>query len=72
MRTIRKIIKFNDDKWHAVCKRTEFLNLRTGTYIRRIAVREVLKMFDMKKINRVLMSFYRIDNMIEQILRVAK
>ena len=72
MRTIRKIIKFNDNEWQAVCKRAEFLNLRTGTYIRRIAVREVLKVFDMKKLNRVLMSFYRIDNLIEQILRVAK
>ena len=72
MKNIRKIIKFNEDEWHAVCKRAEFLNLRTGTYIRRVAVREVLKVFDMKKLNRVLMSFYRIDNLIEQILRVAK
>ena len=71
MRTIRKIIKFNDDEWQAICKRAKFLNLKTGTYIRRIAVREVLKVFDMKKLNRVLMSFYRIDNLIEQILRVA-
>ncbi|MDE6709452.1 MAG: hypothetical protein K2J76_03060, partial [Oscillospiraceae bacterium] len=72
MRTIRKIIKFNDDEWQAVCKRAEFLNLRTGTYIRRIAVREVLKVLDMKKINRVLVSFHRIGNLLEQILRVAK
>ena len=72
MKSIRKIIKFNDDEWQIVCKRAEFLNLRTGTYIRRIAVREVLKVLDMKKLNRVLMSFYRIDNLIEQILRVAK
>ena len=72
MKSIRKIIKFNDDEWQVVCKRAAFLNLRTGTYIRRIAVREVLKVFDMKKLNRVLMSFYRIDNLIEQILRVAK
>ena len=72
MKNIRKIIKFNDDEWQAVCKRAEFLNLRIGTYIRRIAVRKVLKVFDMKKLNRVLMSFYRIDNLIEQIFRVAK
>ena len=71
MKNIRKIIKFSENEWQAVCKRAEFLNLRTGTYIRRIAVREVLKVFDMKKLNRVLMSFYRVDNLIEQILRVA-
>ena len=72
MRTIRKIIKFNEDEWQAVCKRAEFLNLRTGTYIRRIAVREVLKVFDMKKFNHVLVSFHRIGNLLEQILRVSK
>ena len=72
MRTIRKIIKFNDDEWQVVCKRAEFLNLRTGTYIRRIAVREVLKVVDMKKFNRVLTSFFRIGCLLEQILRVAK
>lgn len=71
MRTIRKIIKFNDYEWQAVCKRAKFLNLRTGTYIRRIAVREVLKVVDMKKFNLVLMSFFRIGNLLEQILRVA-
>lgn len=71
MRTIRKIIKFNDDEWQAVCKRAKFLNLRTGTYIRRIAVREVLKVVDMKKFNLVLISFFRIGNLLEQILRVA-
>ena len=72
MKNIRKFIKFTDDEWHAVCKRAEFLNLRTGTYIRKIAVREVLKVFDMKKFNLVLMSFFRIGNLLEQILRVAK
>ena len=71
MKNIRKIIKFNEDEWQTVCKRAEFLNLRTGTYIRRIAVLEVLKVFDMKKLNRVLISFFRIGNLLEQILRVA-
>lgn len=71
MKNIRKIIKFSEDEWQAVCKRAKFLNLRTGTYIRRIAVREVLKVFDMKKFNLVLMSFFRIGNLLEQILRVA-
>ena len=71
MKNIRKIIKFNNDEWQAVCKRAKFLNLRTVTYIRRIAVREVLKVVDMKKFNLVLMSFFRIGNLLEQILRVA-
>ncbi len=72
MKDIRKIIKFNNDEWQAVCKRAKFLNLRTGTYIRRIAVQEIIKKYDMKKFNHVLMSFNRIGNLLEQILRVSK
>lgn len=71
MKNIRKIIKFNEDEWQTVCKRAEFLNLRTGTYIRIIAFQEVLKVYDMKKFNRVLMSFFRIGNLLEQILRIS-
>lgn len=71
MKNIRKIIKFNGDEWQAVCKRAEFLNLRTGTYIRRIAVQEIIKKYDMKKFNQILTSFFRIGCLLEQILRVA-
>lgn len=71
MKSIRKIIKFNDDEWQTVCKRAKFLNLRTGTYIRKIAVQEIIKNYDMKKFNRILVSFNRIGNLLEQILRVA-
>lgn len=72
MRNIRKIIKFNNDEWQTVCKRAEFLKMKTGTYIRNAAVQEVLKVYDMKKYNRVLVSFFRIENLLEQILRVSK
>lgn len=71
-KTIRKIIKYNADEWQAVCKRADFLNMRTGTYIRKIAFQEIFKKFDMKKFNQVLVSFYRIDSLLEQILRVSK
>ena len=72
MKNIRKIIKYNDNEWQAVCKRADFLNIRTGTYIRRIAVQEIIKKYDMKKFNHVLVSFHRIGNLLEQILRVSK
>ena len=72
MKNIRKIIKFSEDEWQSVYKRAELLNLRTGTYIRRIAVQKILKKFDCKKFNQVLKSFFRIDYLLEQILRAAK
>lgn len=72
MQDIRKIIKYSEDEWQAVCKRADFLNMRTGTFIRKIAFQETLKKFDMRKFNQVLVSFHRIGNLLEQILRVSK
>lgn len=72
MKNIRKIVKYGGNEWQAVCTRAEFLNLRTGTYIRKISVQEILKKFDMQKFNRVLVSFHRIGNLLEQILRISK
>ncbi|MCM1525491.1 MAG: MobC family plasmid mobilization relaxosome protein [Ruminococcus sp.] len=66
-----KLIKFSPDEWEKVCKRAAALGLRTGTYIRRIAVRGEIKYFDMKQFNHLTMSFCRISNELNQIAKVA-
>ena len=66
-----KLIKFSPDEWPTVCERAAALGQRTGTYIRRIAVRGSVKSFDMKQFNHLIMSFNRIGNEINQIVRVA-
>ncbi len=72
MNSKRKIIKFSEDEWKAVCKRVKFLKLRTGTYIRKIAVQEILKSYDSKISNRLRISFCRIGTLIEQILKISE
>ncbi len=72
MNSKRKIIKFSEREWQAVCKRAEFLKLRTGTYIRKIAVQEILKSYDSKISNRLQISFCRIGTLIEQILKISE
>ena len=69
---IRKEIKLNPEEWEEICKRAKFLHMRTGTYIRDIAVKKEMKKFDSQHFNRLLMSFHRIGNQIEQMLRVAQ
>ncbi len=69
--TKEKKIYFPPDEWQIVCKRAAALNQRTGTYIRRIAVRGSVKCFDMRQFNHLIMSFNRIGNEINQIVRVA-
>ena len=70
-RYIRKEIKLSPEEWEIICKRAAALNQRTGTYIRRIAVRGIIKSFDMKQFNHLIMSFNRIGNEVNQIARVA-
>ncbi len=72
MNSKRKIIKFNEKEWQAVCKRAEFLKLRTGTYIRKIAVQELLKSYDIKISNRLQISFCKIGILIKQILKISE
>ena len=69
---IRKEIKLNPEEWEKICKRAEFFHMRTGTYIQDIAIKKEMGKFDYKDFNRLLMSFHRIGNYIEQMLRVAR
>ena len=66
-----KLVKFSPEEWKKVCERATALDLRTGTYIRRIAVEGMIKSFDMKQFNHLIMSFNRIGNEINQIVKVA-
>lgn len=70
-RHIRKEIKLSPEEWEIIRKRAAALSQRTGTYIRRIAVRGIIKSFDMKQFNHLIMSFNRIGNEVNQIARVA-
>lgn len=70
-RHIRKEIKLSPEEWEIIRKRAAALGQRTGTYIRRIAVRGIIKSFDMKQFNHLIMSFNRIGNEVNQIARVA-
>ncbi len=69
--TKQKIVYFPPDEWQTVCKRAAALGQRTGTYIRRIAVRGTIKSFDTEQFNRLIMSFNRIGNELNQIARVV-
>lgn len=70
-RHIRKEIRLSPEEWEIIRKRAAALNQKTGTYIRRIAVQGIIKNFDMKQFNHLIMSFNRIGNEVNQIARVA-
>lgn len=70
-RHIRKEIKLSPEEWEIIRKRAAAFNQRAGTYIRRISVQGIIKNFDMKQFNHLIMSFNRIGNEVNQIARVA-
>ena len=70
-RYIRKEIKLSPEEWKIIRKRAAALGQSTGTYIRRISVQGIIKTFDMKQFNHLIMSFNRIGNEVNQIARVA-
>lgn len=70
-RDIEKHIRFTSEEYDIVCKRSAKLGLRSGTYIRTIAVQGVVKVFPLKELNDVHRALNRIGINLNQIAAVA-
>ena len=46
---IKKLIGFTPEEWEMICRKSEAAKLRTGTFIRRMALNGELKFFDHKR-----------------------
>ena len=68
---IKKIVGFSPTEWETVCRRSAELGLRTGTYIRTIAVQGVVKVFPLKELNDVHRALNRIGVNLNQIATVV-
>ena len=68
---MRKEIGFSPDEWLVVCEKAAYLNMRVGTYIRKIAVQGEIKNYNMSELNSLKMSFNRIGIELNQIAKVA-
>lgn len=68
---IKKIVGFSPTEWETVCRRSAEMGLRTGTYIRTIAVQGVVKVFPLKELNDVHRALNRIGVNLNQIATVV-
>ena len=66
-----KVIGFSPAEWVTVCRRSSELGMRTGTYIRTIAVQGVIKVYPLKELNDVHRALNRIGVNLNQIATVA-
>ena len=67
--TIRKEVGFSKEDWKTVCKKARAANLRTGTYIRRMAVNGQIKYYDLNEFVLMRKAFFSIGTNINQIAR---
>lgn len=70
-RNIEKHIRFTKEEYDVVCRRSAEMGLRTGTYIRTIAVQGVVKVFPLKELNDVHRALNRIGVNLNQIATVV-
>ena len=66
-----KKVYFSPDEWHTVCKKAAAVNMRTGTYIRNIAVKGSIRKVDLKQLNHLLLAFHRIGIEMNQVAKVV-
>lgn len=67
----RKLIYFSPKEWEIVCKKAAAVYMRTGTYIRKMAVKASVKKVDLKQLNHLRRSFVSIGTQLNQIAKVA-
>ena len=70
-RKICKEIKYSEEEKEIISRRAAKLNKRIGTYIREIAVGGIIKIYDLKQFDYLVMSFNRIGNEIDSITEVV-
>lgn len=70
-RNIVKVIKFNDEEYAIILKRAKAMGVRTGTYIRRIAVNGEVKIYDVSVTNDLYFALHKIGVEINQIAKVV-
>ena len=70
-RKICKEIKYSEEEKEIISRRAAKLNKRIGTYIREIAVGGIIKIYDLKQLEHLVMSFNRIGNEIDSIAEVV-
>lgn len=66
-----KKIYCSPEEWETICKRANELHMRTGTYIRKIAVDGEIKNYDREAIMKLVVAINRYGNNINQIAMVV-
>lgn len=65
------VIYFPPEQWNIVCRKAKAAKMRNGTYVRRMAVKGEVKIYELKELSALKRAFLSIGNNVNQIAEVA-
>lgn len=68
---IEKHIKFTEEQYVIVSKKAEELGLRTGAYVKKMAIQGEIKRYDLSELRDITRSFRMIGTELNQLAKVA-
>jgi hypothetical protein len=64
-------IGFSEEEWNIVCRKAKTAKMRNGTYVRRMAVKGEVKIYELKELSALKRAFISIGNNVNQIAEAA-
>lgn len=71
-RNIVRHVRFSKNEYEAICRKAEYLKIPEGRFIRKIAVQENLKRYDLYEQRKITRAFYYCGDSLEQIRKIAE
>lgn len=71
-RNIVRHLRFSKSEYEAICSKDEYLKIPEGRFIRKIAVQENLKRYDLYEQRKITRAFYYCGDSLEQIRKIAE
>ena len=71
-RNIVRHLRFSKSEYEAVSRKAEYLKMPKGRFIRKIAVQENLKRYDLYEQRKITRAFYYCGDSLEQIRKIAE
>lgn len=71
-RNIVRHLRFSKSEYEAICSKAEYLKIPEGRFIRKIAVQENLKRYDLYELRKITRAFYYCGDSLEQIRIIAE
>lgn len=71
-RNIVRHLRFSKSEYETISRKADYLKIPEGRFIRKIAIQENLKRYDLYELRKITRAFYNCGDSIEQIRKIAE